>query len=238
MDLKQSIGKNLDNNEIRFDINPKYGHIFGTVIRVLQAKKGDKSNLQLYNVVWEYTAYGESDLPMSVLLDAHKVAESITTTTPANRTRQQVKQKLRIQEKLSTISDEENLTDAPLSDFCNSDTACDSIGSDFDWTLFNNGDPYLEKKLDLELDGSNVEPSASATPTTGIHWEYQGSITTTSTKKMPLCSTKVRIRHEKLFKSPIQSVMAVFPLIFWETIRDELIDMQSLKLLKETLITK
>jgi hypothetical protein len=90
----------------------------------------------------------------------------------------------------------------------------------------------------LELDGSNVEPSASATPTTGIHWEYQGSITTTSTKKMPLCSTKVRIRHEKLFKSPIQSVMAVFPLIFWETIRDELIDMQSLKLLKETLITK
>jgi hypothetical protein len=145
MDLKQSIGKNLDNNEIRFDINPKYGHIFGTVIRVLQAKKGDKSNLQLYNVVWEYTAYGESDLPMSVLLDAHKVAESITTTTLANRTRQQVKQKLRIQEKLSTISDEENLTDAPLSDFCNSDTACDSIGSDFDWTLFNNGDPYLEK---------------------------------------------------------------------------------------------
>jgi uncharacterized ubiquitin-like protein YukD len=67
-------------------------------------------------VVWEYTAYGESDLPMSVLLDAHKVTESITMMTPANCTRRQEIRKLRIQEKLSTVSDEENLTDAPLSD--------------------------------------------------------------------------------------------------------------------------
>jgi hypothetical protein len=45
MDLKQSIGKKFDNNGIWFDIDPNYGHIFGTVIRVLQAKKGDKSKL-------------------------------------------------------------------------------------------------------------------------------------------------------------------------------------------------
>jgi hypothetical protein len=83
-----------------------------------------------------------------------------------------------------------------------------------DWTLCNNGDPYLETNLDLELDGSNVEPSASPSPTTGIHWEYQGSIMTTSSKKMPLCPTKVQSTHDKLIRSPIQSVMAVFPLFF------------------------
>ena len=79
----------------------------------------------------------------------------------------------------------------------------------------------METNLDLELDGSNVEPSASPSPTTGIHWEYQGSIMTTSSKKMPLSHTKVQSAHDKLFRSPIQSVMAVFPLFFWETIRDE-----------------
>jgi len=94
---------------------------------------------------------------------------------------------LTIQEKLSNISDEENLNDAPLSDSCDSESACDSMGSDFDWTLCNNGDPHVKTNLDLELEGSNVGPSASSAPTTGIHWEYQGSITTTSSKKMPAC---------------------------------------------------
>jgi hypothetical protein len=33
--------------------------------------------------------------------------------------------------------------------------------------------------------------------------------------------TRVRSGHEKFFRAPIDSVMAVFPIIFWETIRDE-----------------
>ena len=88
MDLKELIRNKFYNNGIWFDIDPKYGHIFGTVMRVLQARKGDKSKIPMYNVVWEYTAYGERELPMSVLLDAHKVAESVTTKPPANCTRQ------------------------------------------------------------------------------------------------------------------------------------------------------
>jgi len=77
--VKTALKDKFDKKGIRFDVEPSFGHILGTVMRLNRPTKGCKINT--YNVVWEYTAYGESDLPMMVLLDAHKEADKFLNPT-------------------------------------------------------------------------------------------------------------------------------------------------------------
>jgi hypothetical protein len=52
----------------------------------------------------------------------------------------------------------------------------------------------------------------------GLHWDYSANLNATSEKKMKPTPTSMKPGSRKLFKSPMDSVMAIFPLIFWETI--------------------
>ena len=63
--VKTTLKDKFDSKGIRFDVEPSFGHILGTVMHLNQPTKGCKINT--YNVVWEYTAHGESNLPMMVL---------------------------------------------------------------------------------------------------------------------------------------------------------------------------
>ncbi len=56
----------------------------------------------------------------------------------------------------------------------------------------------------------------------GLHWDYSGNISTTSENKMSHTPTTVKQDARKLFKSPLDSVMAIFPLLFWETITKQI----------------
>lgn len=52
-------------------------HIVGTVMRKtrgLGSKHGNQAN---YDIVWEYSALGETDVPYSHLLEAHNLADKL-----------------------------------------------------------------------------------------------------------------------------------------------------------------
>ena len=48
----------------------------------------------------------------------------------------------------------------------------------------------------------------------GLHWDYAGSISNTNENKMDPMPTTVKPEATKLFKTPIDAVMAMFPLLF------------------------
>lgn len=73
------------------------------------ANRGQLNGDNMYNVVWEYTAYGESDLPLSVLLDGLKECWKFDTIQPWQRKPSRVNV---MKEKLSAILDDENLVEA------------------------------------------------------------------------------------------------------------------------------
>jgi hypothetical protein len=56
----------------------------------------------------------------------------------------------------------------------------------------------------------------------GLHWDYAGSISNTNENKMDPMPTTVKPEATKLFKTPIDAVMAMFPLLFWETVTNEI----------------
>jgi hypothetical protein len=56
----------------------------------------------------------------------------------------------------------------------------------------------------------------------GLHWDYAGSISNTNENKMDPMPTTIRPKATKLFKTPIDAVMAMFLSIFWETVTNEI----------------
>ncbi len=55
----------------------------------------------------------------------------------------------------------------------------------------------------------------------GLHWEFNGSIENKPHNKMLFTPTKLKPGSDRLFCTPIDSVMAIFPLPFWEVIVTE-----------------
>lgn len=58
-------------------------------------------------------------------------------------------------------------------------------------------------------------------PINGLHWEFNGSITTSPSNKMAQKNTTLKEGAESQFSSPINSIMTMFPLLFWEIIVTE-----------------
>jgi hypothetical protein len=56
----------------------------------------------------------------------------------------------------------------------------------------------------------------------GLHWDYCGNMSATNANKLDPFPTTVKPEARKLFKSPIDSVMAIFPLLFWLTITNQI----------------
>ena len=212
--VKTALKDKFDKKGIRFDVEPSFGHILGTVMRLNRPTKGCKINT--YNVVWEYTAYGESDLPMMVLLDAHKEADKFLNPTISKVQRRRSTKRTTMHDRLTAVSDEEDRHEAPPSE-SGSTTDSGSITSynSFDWGVTNSPN----KNVDEEQ--ATTEAAEVGEIPSGIHWEFQGTIRNLPEGKMKPSPTTVRCGYEKYFQSPIDAVMAVFPMIFWETIRDE-----------------
>jgi hypothetical protein len=117
-------------------VKPSFSHILGTVMCLNRPTKGCKINS--YNVVWEYTAYGESNLPMMVLLDAHKEADKFLNPTIRTVQRRRSTKRTTMHDRLTNVSDEEDRHEAPPSE-SGSITDSSSITSEnsFDWGLTN-----------------------------------------------------------------------------------------------------
>jgi hypothetical protein len=73
-------------------------------------------------------------------------------------------------------------------------------------------DNFLVEEMESEPDIS--EGMQSSELPAGLHWDYSGNISTTSENKMSHTPTTVEQDARKLFKSPLDSVMAIFPLLF------------------------
>ncbi len=204
--VKTALKDKFDKKGIRFDVEPLFGHILGTVMRLNRPTKGCKINT--YNVVWEYTAYGESDLPMMVLLDAHKEADKFLNPTISKVQRRRSTKRTTMHDRLTAVSDEEDRHEAPPSE-SGSTTDSGSITSynSFDWGVTNSPN----KNVDEEQ--ATTEAAEVGEIPSGIHWEFQGTIRNLPEGKMQPSPTTVRCGYEKYFQSPIDAVMAVFPMI-------------------------
>ncbi len=94
-----------------------------------------------------------------------------------------------------------------------SETSSDSESStsDAEWLLFDDGMDWLTNKRILDQADPDYDV---APPANGLHWEFNGTIHTTSGEKMAPKSTTVKTGSEALFATPIQSMMTMFPLLF------------------------
>jgi hypothetical protein len=159
-----------------FELNDKAGHILGTVLREEKSSKGCR-----YHVVWEYTALGESILPLSSILQGHKEAEQLAVKHNgasyiaigrARRGNQNAKGVIKLlKEQLQHMSEDEEEMLAP-----SSDDSSHSEGSDSgtDWYVFLEATQTM-----LTNDLQSCEESGKyGDNMDGLHWEYNGSINT------------------------------------------------------------
>jgi len=96
-------------------------------------------------------------------------------------------------------------------------TICDEQDDD-NWFLFGNTNSnslisYLENDPDDEANANSV--------INGLHWEFDGLINEEPSEKQPPKQTTIKSGCEHLFKTPIDSTLAIFPVHFWEIIKVE-----------------
>jgi hypothetical protein len=75
--LVHQLGNKFDESGICYDIDNSDGHIVGTFLRKNKLPKSSKQIAANYNVIWEFTTFGESDLAGIVLLDGQKEGEKL-----------------------------------------------------------------------------------------------------------------------------------------------------------------
>jgi hypothetical protein len=95
-------------------------------------------------------------------------------------------------------------------------------------------DSELDSSLGIVADGKEALSSSSTTSLLvkdvravsdafdGLHWEYNGVIHNVSERKMKNKSTSVKADCHHFFQSPVSSMMAIFPLVFWNIIVREI----------------
>jgi hypothetical protein len=112
--LIKQFGEKFDERGICFDLDSTSGHIVGTVMRINKQPKSKKQVTTNYNVVWEFTAFGETDLALTVLLDGQKEGDKLIAKRIHNRSKKSGRPKKSdasklkfIKENLSKVSDDE-----------------------------------------------------------------------------------------------------------------------------------
>ena len=74
----QEFGKQFPNEAICYHLDPKNGHIVGTVMRRSRGiGSKSKEGLEKYDVAWEFSALGETAVLFTHLLDAHITAQKL-----------------------------------------------------------------------------------------------------------------------------------------------------------------
>jgi hypothetical protein len=112
--LIKQFGEKFDERGVCYDLDNTSGHIVGTVVRINRVPKAKKQVTTNYNVVWEYTAFGESDLALTVLLDGQKEGDKLIAKRALIRSKKTAWQDKSvaarltfIKENLSKVSDDE-----------------------------------------------------------------------------------------------------------------------------------
>ncbi len=183
-DLSTTVGKQLivdfgaklSYEAVCFELNDKAGHILGTVLREEKSSKGRR-----YHVVWEYTALGESILPLSSILQGHKEAEVLALKRSGasniaigrgRRGKSSAKDAIKLlTEQLQHISDDEEEMLAPSSDESSHSEDSDDCA---DWDVF------LETTQSMFINDLQTSEDSvnNGDYMDGLHWEYNGSINT------------------------------------------------------------
>jgi len=73
-ELITEFGKKWIADAICYHLDSSNGHIVGTIVRKSRGLGKKKNDEITYDVVWEFSSLGESNVPFSLLLDAHKEA--------------------------------------------------------------------------------------------------------------------------------------------------------------------
>jgi hypothetical protein len=210
------LGSILSYEAVCFELNDKAGHIFGTALREEKSSKGCR-----YHVVWEYTALGETILPLSSMLQGHKEAEQLAVKRNgasniaigrARRGKPNAKDAIKLlEEQLQQMSEDEEEMLAPSSDDSlhseDSDSGADwNVFLEATQTMFTNDLQTCEESGNY---GDNMD---------GLHWEYNGSLNTVSKQIMESRGTQLKQGMECKFNTPLSSMMSIFPLFFWDII--------------------
>jgi hypothetical protein len=94
------------------------------------------------------------------------------------------------------------------------DTSSDEEEDDMYWYLFGNTQRHTQPVTDDDDDVHvNVQDFATIS---GLHWENGTELTTKPTKLMEEKPTFLKRDYEHLFTTPVDSMFAVMPLVFWE----------------------
>jgi hypothetical protein len=167
-------------------------------------------------------------MPYGYLLDFHKAGEKLMKCRSKVKRGPVSKTKLdKLKDQLCAISDEEEYLEAELSEeSCDDDS---SNGTDLDdcedieWLFLDGQDSNLKKIQETNdvSDGEVEDYNRDGYTINGLHWESNGSIEKESDKKMPPRDTTIKPECQNFFKTPIDSVMAIFPIVFWEIIMKE-----------------
>ncbi len=99
-----------------------------------------------------------------------------------------------------------------------------SEASELNWDIFddrNESFKFIDAMDSCEVE-SNQNLGNNDTPTNGLHWAYNGTITSIPNNKMPDTSTTLKSGSNTLFSTPIKSMVTMFPLLFWEIIVAEI----------------
>jgi hypothetical protein len=179
--LMVEFGFKLTFEAVCFELNNEAGHLPGTVMRQIKHNKTNR-----YQVVWQFTALGETALPLSAVLDGHKEAERLTIVRKAKSPSvvgkaSRLKREKQTEHLLTCMSDDEEETGAPSGDDSSysNDEQYDSYLSD--WDILDNCEPMFGGKDDNK---PNVKSSEISNSMDGLHWEFNGKIHQLSTGMM------------------------------------------------------
>ncbi len=217
--LMVEFGFKLTFESVCFELNNEAGHLLGTVMWQIKHNKTTR-----YQVVRQFTALGETALPLSAVLDGHKEAERLTMVRKAKSPSvvgkaSRVKREKQMDHLLTCMSDDEEEMGAPSSDdaSCLADEKYDSDLSD--WDILDNCEPMFGGKDD---DKPNIKSPEISNSIDGLHWEFHGKTHQLSPGMMAPQNTHIKPGKQSLFKSPLSLMMTIFPLLFWDKIVQEI----------------
>jgi hypothetical protein len=93
---------------------------------------------------------------------------------------------------------------------------CDKEDDPIEWMLFGTREEEMSPTQELPDCDEN-----SFIQLQGLHWETDNTIKQRSSRVMNYKSSEVHDDYKHLFTSPIDSMFAVIPLVFWEVLSEE-----------------
>jgi hypothetical protein len=195
-----------------------------------------KDGLYKYDVVWEFSALGETSVSISFLMDGHVTANEL------------LKARLNMKQSDQTLGPKTNRsrTDYAVSDDEMSNPAPDSDESSLEpwegeenantpplledeWCLFANPHSNFKTHNDIDdtVDAEDTEVQkadetiGNISTKTGLHWDVGGSLLDEPSNKLPWTKTTICPEYKHLFQTPIDSMMQICTLNMWDVIVTE-----------------